>query len=286
MGLYDAINNVISPVFDPLLNLSPFFGILIISLVISVIVTFIYKWVTDQELMKTLKTDIKELQSEMKKFKQHPEKMMAINKKMMEKNTQYMKHTLKPTLFTFLPLILIIGWLSTTYAYDPISPGESFTVYALMSDVTVGDASIGIPEGIRLLSGNTSEVVRIPKEDNPKSLPFENTQLTKAASSREKLIEPGTDIYYARWDLSANKGTHVIDITVNNQTYAKEITVSKKTYGKIVDVIDDANLRGIFVDRGKLVVFNLFGWKIGWLGTYIIFSLIFSMGLRKILKVH
>jgi uncharacterized membrane protein (DUF106 family) len=31
---------------------------------------------------------------------------------------------------------------------------------------------------------------------------------------------------------------------------------------------------------------NLFGWEVGWLGTYIVFSIVFSMGLRKILKLH
>ena len=31
---------------------------------------------------------------------------------------------------------------------------------------------------------------------------------------------------------------------------------------------------------------SLFGWKPGWLGVYIIFSIIFSMVLRKLLKIH
>ena len=32
--------------------------------------------------------------------------------------------------------------------------------------------------------------------------------------------------------------------------------------------------------------FSLFGWKPGWLGTYIILSIILSFVIRKLLKVH
>ena len=68
--------------------------------------------------------------------------------------------------------------------------------------------------------------------------------------------------------------------------YEKEVTVSKKNTGKLNDIIEDGTVKSIFVDRGKLIVLNLFGWKLGWLGAYIIFSIVFSMGLRKILKIH
>ena len=197
---------------------------------------------------------------------------------------KYMMHSLKPTLFTFLPIILIIGWMNAHYAFSPIQPGESFSVYAVMDDVTLQYADISLPENMRLLSSERSEIIRLDKNDNPDNLPFENKQITSKRSGG--FIEPETDVYYAKWDLSANSGVHTIEIIINNQTYGKEVTVSAKTYGKAIDVIDDGKVRGIFIDRGKLVVLNLFGWKLGWLGAYIIFSLIFSMSLRKVLKIH
>ena len=75
---------------------------------------------TNQELMKSLKAEIKDFQKEMKGYKDDAVKMMELQKKAMQKNMKYMKHSMKPTLFTFVPIIIIFGWLRTTYT--PIGP--------------------------------------------------------------------------------------------------------------------------------------------------------------------
>ena len=68
------------------------------------------------EYMKELKGEMKEFQKEMKDLKDDPKKMMEVQKRAMEKNMKYMLQSLKPTLFTFIPLILIFGWLRSYYA--------------------------------------------------------------------------------------------------------------------------------------------------------------------------
>lgn len=50
--------------------------------------------------------------------------------------------------------------------------------------------------------------------------------------------------------------------------------------------IKNGGFSEIRIDNKEKKVINLFGWQIGWLGTYIIFSLIFSLIMRKLLKVH
>ncbi len=54
-----AFETILNPIMAPLLGLPPFWSILIISLVVALIITFVYKWMTDQHLMKALKEDIK-----------------------------------------------------------------------------------------------------------------------------------------------------------------------------------------------------------------------------------
>ena len=44
-------------------------------------------------------------------LKDNPEKMTQVNKQLMEKNLTYMKHSMKPMLFTFIPIIVIFGWM-------------------------------------------------------------------------------------------------------------------------------------------------------------------------------
>lgn len=102
-----VFESLLNPIFGPLLKLPPLWAIIIISLVIAILITLVYKWMTDQHLMKSLKDDIKKFQKEMKELKHEPQKVMAIQKKAMQTNMKYMMHSMKPTLVTFLPIILI-----------------------------------------------------------------------------------------------------------------------------------------------------------------------------------
>src|SRR3989344_3026667 len=71
-------------VFGPVLALPTFWAVLIMSLLISLIITLIYKYTTNQNLMKQLKDEIKELQKEAKELRDKPAEAMKVQKKMME----------------------------------------------------------------------------------------------------------------------------------------------------------------------------------------------------------
>tara|TARA_Y100000310_G_C20702941_1_gene831754 strand:+ start:4748 stop:5215 length:468 start_codon:yes stop_codon:yes gene_type:complete len=110
-----VLENFFDWLFAPLLKFGDGFGVLLISILLTLLTTIFYKLFTDQEMMKSLKAELKHLQKEMKTLKDDPDKFMKVQKKAMEKNLTYMKHSMKPTLFTFIPLILIFGWLKHTF---------------------------------------------------------------------------------------------------------------------------------------------------------------------------
>jgi len=109
------LDSFFNSIFGFLINWSPLVGLLVISFLLTLIISFSYKFLTDQKLMKEHKDEIKELQKELKELKNEPQKMMDKQKILMEKNLKMMKHNFKPMLFTFIPLIIIFGWLRTTY---------------------------------------------------------------------------------------------------------------------------------------------------------------------------
>lgn len=248
-AIYGAINTVIDPVFRPFLSLEPFWAIMGISLLVSLIVTLIYKWVTDQEVMKTLKEDMKAMQKELKKLRDQPEKMMKKQKKLMEKNMQYMKHSMKPTLVTFLPIIIIIGWLYAHMGFYPLAPGDEFSVNMYLEDPSL-NTTLLLPPGIeRRGSINHDE--------------------------------------YKEWVLVGEEGEYQLDFEVDGKHYSKEIAISdERKYKEPEKRVGDELVDRIVVPHKKIIVMNLFGWELGWLGSYIIFSIIFSMVLRKVLKLH
>lgn len=123
---------VLEGIFDPtlgwILNTLPEpWGLLIISFLLTIFITLVYKYVTDQEIMGSLKKEIKEIQQEMKKFKNEPAKAMALQKEAMSKNMKYMKQSFKPMLITFIPLIIVFGWLRSYYT----SMGEANVFFGL-----------------------------------------------------------------------------------------------------------------------------------------------------------
>ena len=107
MGFFSFLDVPLDFMLGWLLKLTPFWSILIMSFILSLLIVLIYKITTNQTLMKSLKEEIKSLQKQMKELKHDPTKMMEVNKKAMETNMKYMGQSFKPMLFTFLPIIII-----------------------------------------------------------------------------------------------------------------------------------------------------------------------------------
>lgn len=245
--------NLLNPIFAPLLKLPPLFGILIISVIITVLITLIYKWTTDQDLMKQLKDEIKEFQKEAKTLKSDPQKAMEVQKKAMQTNMKYMMQSFKPMLFTFIPIILIFGWLNSHMAYEPIMPNTEFTTKMVFANNVNGEAELIVQEGLTLIN-----------------------------EANQKIITGK-----AEWALTGEEGEYILEYKFNDKSFTKDLLITnKRAYKPVQKKIKDNEVKSIDINNNKLKALNLGGWKIGWLGTYIIFSIIFSIVLRKVLKVY
>lgn len=240
-------------IFGPLLYLNPLLAIIIMTFLISLIIVIIYKYTTDQNLMKDLKEEMNKFKKLTKELKNEPDKMMDVQKKAMETNMKYMMQSMKSTLFTFIPIILIFGWLSANFAYIPIMPGEEFGVAVYLKDGLKGNITV---ETIKSL-----EVV----------------------GERTKEITDGKINYLFKGE----KGTYLVDFIIDGKKYSHEIQIDERKYKTPEKLFNKEDLiQKITTSNEERIVLNLFGWKLGWLGTYIILSILFSIGLRKLLKVY
>ncbi len=241
------------PILEPFLNIAPIWSIIIISFVLSIFITLVYKFMTNQELMKQMKDDIKNSQKRAKELKNEPQHAMAVQKKAMETNMKYMMHSFKPMLITFIPLILIFGWLNAHYGVEAINPNEYFTITLSFDEAEQGSVELLSQEGIEVTGSATKEII-----DGK-----------------------------AQWELKAAEGEYLLDFRHNDRTYTKRIiTTEKQVYTQPTEKISGNAVKEIKTGQEKLVLLTLFGWKLGWLITYIIFSLIFTLAVRKVLKVH
>ena len=70
----------------------------------------------------------------------------------MAKNMEYMKHSMKATLYTMLPIIIIFGYLNSHLGFYPIMPGEEFTTTVEFDKGTEGDIELMV-DNIEILNG-------------------------------------------------------------------------------------------------------------------------------------
>lgn len=251
-----VFDTLLDPVFRPLLSLPPFWGIFLIAFVITLAITLVFKYATDQKRMKELKVKVKESQEKMKKARDDPKKLMAIQQEAMKHNMELMKHSFKPTLYTFIPIIIIFGWLNANMAYYNLSPAEEFTLSATFQQ-GVAEASLEI----------------IPAEG-----------MTLGPNATQPVVDG-----VASWSLSGAAGTYKATVTTATGSAEKTFLISdERKYVAPLQAYKENPVTSISLGNRAvkpLEPLSLFGWRPGWLGTYIILSIILSMLLRKALGV-
>jgi len=250
VGFFSFLDPVMNFLFGWTLQLSPFWAVLIISFILSLMVTLIYKFTTNQSLMKSLKEEIKALQAEMKTLRHDPSKMMEVNRRAMETNMKYMSQSFKPMLFTFLPVIIIFGWLNAHLAFEPIHPGQEFTMTVLFETGARGNITIFPSEGLQV----TSDVT--------------------------KTITDGNAIFTLK---APSQGLYPVRFETDGTEYTKNVLITnERAYLEPVTRVNDDFVESITTEHAKTRV--LFG--LSWLWSYIVFSLVFSIVLRRMMKVY
>jgi len=114
-------NGFLDPFLMPILgSLGTFWFVFLISLIVSIITVVVYKYTTDQILMKSLKEDLEKLQKKMKTDVHDQKKVMAAQKEMWGKQMTMMKHSFTSTIYTFLPIIILFSWLNANMGSEKI----------------------------------------------------------------------------------------------------------------------------------------------------------------------
>jgi uncharacterized membrane protein (DUF106 family) len=115
-----SVHFVLDPTAGRLLNWNASFGIVLVAAIISLFITLIQKYTTDQETLRQIKKEQKLLQEEMKKYKDHPEKLIELQKKQFEFIPRTFEITMRPIIYTTVPIILFFRWFNDYFALSPM----------------------------------------------------------------------------------------------------------------------------------------------------------------------
>jgi uncharacterized membrane protein (DUF106 family) len=262
---------IIDTFLNWLLSVHPAIAILLISLVVSIISSLGIKFFSDQKLMKSLRSEMTELQKELKELKNNPKKMSKINERFMETNSKYMMQSFRPMFITIIPLFFVFGWMSSHMGYLPIMPGEKFTVTAIFEKGTQGEIFASVPKGILLDGKPSQEIV--------------NDQ--------------------AIWSMVGEKGEHNLSFSIKNDTYQTKVLITEerryapveKSFQKQVlffPVAEKNSLKTIKLSNKEIILMSDVGVlkdipiinSLNWFWGYIVFSMIFSLALKKAMNLY
>ncbi len=243
------------PFSEFIFNMHPLASIAIVAFTVTLFTSLVYRFVTDQKKMKVLKSELKELQKMMKSHRGNPDKLMKIQKDAMEKNMEYMRHSMKPMLFTMLPLILMFGWLNSHIAYDPILPNEPFDVWVEMNPDVQGMVELEVYPDVPEFS---------IEGDNPQEI-------------------SGGEV---RWTLSGPPDDYELRYTYEDEEVYQELLITEKPMYAEPTKRGEGSFRQMNIGNERVQPLSFLGLSWGWIWSYIIMSIIFSLTVRKLLKVH
>jgi uncharacterized membrane protein (DUF106 family) len=246
---------VLNAIFGPVLNFPPIVAIAIFSFIITLMTSLIYKFTTDQNKLKQIKTKMKAYQQQIKELKDQPEEALKVQKKSMELSMQQMQQTMKSTIWTIIPVLIIFGWLNTHMGFYPIMPGQEFSVYAEFKDGAEGLVTLDVlpNEEIEFISENSVEI--------------QNNR--------------------AEWTLKGPEGKYIMTYTHDGQIHEQDLLITeKREYAPPIKQVNKNNFISGNIVNEKVMPLQFIGIKWGWLGTYIIFSIVFGMTIRKALGVN
>jgi uncharacterized membrane protein (DUF106 family) len=132
----NAVKAVLDPSIGILFKWNLIIGFIIIVGIISFILTITQKLLTNQEELKKMKKEQKLIQEEMKKYKNHPEKLLELQKKQLEFIPKTFDLTMKPLLYTSIPIILLFRWFSEFL--NPVWGGWWILYYLVSSMIFSG----------------------------------------------------------------------------------------------------------------------------------------------------
>lgn len=116
-----------------IINSYPVYSIIVFSLCITLISTLITKFLTNQEKMKSMKERQKEIQKKLKGCKPGDKLFEELQSELLQITMIMMKSSFKPLLITFIPFLILFGWIRKTYG--PILSGW-FWYYLISSMIS------------------------------------------------------------------------------------------------------------------------------------------------------
>ena len=265
------VNGLLRPTFDallsPLSGFPPMVGLLIVSLVVSVGMLFVFKATSNQPKLEAVKRQIHACLFEIRLFNDDLYAILRAQMEILGHNLKYLGLSAVPMLWMLAPILLVIAQLQFHYGYEGLRPGQDFLVQVQLSAserLTRPAASLEAPPGLAV----ETPAVFIPS------------------------------LGQLAWRLrAADWGEYDLKLRVDGQEYTKSVQVARGlrrrspvrlAAGFLNELLYPAEaplpkgspVASISVGYPEASV-SLLGWGVHWLVVFFVLSIVFAFALRS-----
>lgn len=236
-----------------------------VSFFMSFISVLVRKKLVNQELMKSQREEMKELNKKIREAQKASDanRVSEHTGRLMELNSHMMKQSFKPMLITLIPFLLVFNWMGSNFDH---TMKDVAVVYPIQGGVAVRD--VVMSDG-----GFFNQTSSMLIWKNFTIEPGNWSTLTADYTAEAPAMQAGASLYY-KTVRDALRGPFE-----SNHTNGLVFLSSVETAGGKTRVT-------LFYNNTKSnIVASLGGFSLGWLGWYILCSMLTSIGLNKIFKV-
>jgi uncharacterized membrane protein (DUF106 family) len=106
----NSVAAVLNPTAGALLNWDLTYGMIILTLLLSLFMTLVQKYTTDQKTLREMKAEQKKMQEDLKKLEVGSKEHTELSMKSMQFIGPMFKLSMRPIMYTAIPIILLFRW--------------------------------------------------------------------------------------------------------------------------------------------------------------------------------
>ncbi len=264
------LNFIFDVIFLPFTELSPEWGLILVSLLTGVLMLIIFKHISDQEGIRIVKNQVKAHLLELRLYKDDASLSIKAIRDIFRKNFKYMAYALKPMIVLMIPVIIILIQVATRYEFRPVKINDSTIISVkVISGVDLSKVSLETPSSIK----QEAPPVRVPAN--------------REIHWRINATKAGTE------ELLFKNGSN----TVNNRIVVGDsftslapkrfagFSFTSILYPAATLLPGDSFIKEISLRYPKRHT-SIFGFQIHWLIIFFIFSILSGFALKGVFKVE
>lgn len=274
MGIVNLVfGAIVGAVLWPFRGLSPWVGMVVVSLLTAALMLEVYKLTSNQAAIRRAKDRIKAHLYEMRLYKDNMRVTLASQGAILKANLSYLAANLKPLAVMIVPLVLILAQLSVWYDRAPLQPGDETLVKAALettADPVAAGLELEVPPGLEI----SAPAVRIPDAHE--------------VVWRVKALSPGAGRLVVRAGGTALEKS----VVVGGGPMAKVSAIaSRSSFWKRVLYPGETGLAAGTPVRSIEILYPAkslaaFGLNVHWLIAYLILSVLFGFAFKGVFKVE